>query len=825
MMDEKNYRLSEIGEMMEAESIITENDFITEILTDSRSFRKGENFLFIAIRGRKEDGHDYVKGLYDKGVRSFVVERKPDLEKPDANWLVVSDSLSALQKFAGAHRRNFNYPVWGITGSNGKTVVKEWLFQLLSPDKRIVRSPRSYNSKLGVPLSLWLMREGHELALMECGISQKGEMAKLEEMVKPDLGIFTTIGPAHQENFDSYEEKVIEKMELFRDCPELLYCADHTLIHDTAKRVYTGKRVTWAENAEADLRIMDAEPVNDNHVEITGKYMGRLSKILIPFRDRASFENACLCWLALLHHGMADQIISERMAKLAPVAMRLEKIAGINNCTVINDAYNSDFASLNIALEFQAMKSKQLKRVVILSDILQTGEKPESLYRKVADLLEANGVKLFIGIGPTISKYARCFEKTESKFYDGTDQFLEEFATHEMHEMSILVKGSRVFRFERIVQRLEARNHETVLEINLNLMIENLNYIRSLLKPTTKLMAMVKAFAYGTGAKEVATILEYSGVDYLAVAYVDEGVSLRKAGIGLPILVLNPESSAYDAMIRYRLEPQIYSFRTLGLFLETLRIYADQMPYPVHIKINTGMNRLGFDLADISALAERLTELQSQITPRTVFSHLAASDGEEFDELTKRQIARFQEACAEIHKAGIKSFERHLLNSNGILRHPEAQMDMVRLGLGLYGLSSNEKFRKKLKPIHKLQTVISQIREVEKGEGIGYSPKELLTEKKSIGVIAMGYADGLPRKLGNGRGCVRVNGKMAPFIGNICMDMAMIDLSGIDCKEGDQVEVFGDHISIYQVAKNLETIPYEALTNISQRVKRVFYKE
>jgi len=826
MMHSISYRLSEAALMMGAEARLNSDETITGVLTDSRSFRKGESVLFFALRGDKHDGHDYIASLYDRGLRNFAVEEIPtDKAYTGANWLVVENSLKALQALAGKHRKRFEYPVWGITGSNGKTVVKEWLFQLLSDDRRIVRSPRSYNSKLGVPLSLCLMNEYHELALIECGISKKGEMEVLEEMVRPDLGIFTTIGPAHQENFTDYEEKVKEKLHLFRHCPELVYCADHDPIHAVAKKDYGGRQITWSEKTEADLRIDHATSIDDARTEIHGRFQNRKVAITIPFHDRASFENACLCWLILLHLNIPDETISQRMAELSPLAMRLEKIAGINNCTVINDAYNSDLASLGIALDFQSTRSKQLKKVVVLSDILQTGENPAILYRKVADLIQSHGISRFIGIGEALKAHAALFSQTESQFYDSTDEFLRKFTTHELRDMSILVKGSRVFRFEKIVRRLEARTHETVLEINLNYMVENLNFIKSLLAPGTEIMAMVKAFAYGTGASEVAGVLEYSGVDYLAVAYVDEGVALRRAGIDLPILVLNPETTAYDAMIRYRLEPQIYSFLTLELFIKALSYYSDKMPYPIHIKVNTGMNRLGFEVSETDKLGERLVALRGQIFPQTVFSHLAGSDDENFDNLTKRQIERFEEACGSLKDFGLSSFKRHILNSNGILRHSAAQFEMVRLGLALYGLSSNAKFRKDLKPIHRLYTVISQIRTVSSGEGIGYSPKEILKENKEIGVIAMGYADGLPRKLGNGRGSVIVQGQRAPFIGNICMDMAMVDLTGIKCLEGDRVEIFGVGIPIYEVAKKLETIPYEVLTNISQRVKRVFYKE
>jgi alanine racemase len=825
-MNPAGYLLSEMAEMMGAQAELSADGRITHLLIDSRKYRRGNHFIFFALRGDSNDGHRYIDELYRQGLRNFVVEEKPkNGSYPEANWLRVDHTLLALQRLSGAHRRHFSYPVWAITGSNGKTIVKEWLFQLLGQDMRIVRSPRSYNSQVGVPLSVWLMDATHDLALIECGISRKGEMDHLRDIVQPDVGIFTNIGPAHQENFRDYREKAFEKLRLFSRCPKLYHGADHEVIAEVVGKHYHGKAMTWGEAENADLKIIRLIESETGGVLIEGEYENRAVEISIPFSDRASVENACLCWLILLDLGIPPREISRRTSLLAPVAMRLEKRAGINNCTVINDAYNSDLASLEIALDFQVNQSKALRRVVILSDLLQTGEEPAMLYLKVADMLRLKEIEMLIGIGEAISAHSDLFEGLEARFFPETESFLADFNEDAFRDMSILVKGSRIFRFERIVRRLELRTHETVLEVNLNLMLENFNYLRSLLHPNTKIMAMVKAFAYGSGTHEVASELEYAGVDYLAVAFVDEGIWLRESGIRIPILVLNPETSAYDAMIRSGLEPQIYGFRNLKEFLKVLDGYPDLRPYPVHIKINTGMNRLGFDLNGIPELAEKLIQLREIITPKTVFSHLAGSDTERFDDLTDRQIGRFDEACTLLSDSGLKGFDRHILNSNGILRHGEAQMELVRMGLALYGLSSNREFRDRLKPVSKLYTVISQIREVPAGEGVGYSPKERLKENKKIGVIAMGYADGLPRLLGNGNGGVSVNGKHAPFIGNICMDMAMIDLTEIPCNEGDRVEVFGEVISIYELAKQLNTIPYEVLTNISQRVKRVFFKE
>jgi alanine racemase len=824
-MSRTAYPLSEIARIIEADATITDDQSIQDLLTDSRTYIGGDGFLFFALKSGKNDGHNYIDQLYRQGVKSFVISDKIDESKfPDANFLRVDNSLYALQALAAAHRKMFSYPVVGITGSNGKTIIKEWLFQLLQPDLSIVRTPRSYNSQIGVPLSIWLMTEKGELAILECGISKKGEMTRLENMVKPSIGIFTNIGPAHQENFKNLREKALEKVELFHDTELLISCSDHALVQKVIAEKYRGKNLTWGKDATSDLVILETKK-ETNQSMIRGTYRGDEMEITIPFADEASIDNACHCWLFLLQYGLDHQTISERLSNLSPIAMRLEKRTGINRCTIINDSYNSDFASLDIALDFLAMQAQGRDKTLILSDILQTGEDPASLYAKVADIIGRKHIKHLFAIGKEISANSHLFGKLHVHAFESTEDFLRAFNESDFHEMAILVKGAREFRFERIVHRLESKKHETVMEIDLNKMNDNLDYIRSLLKPSTRIMVMVKAFAYGSGSSEVAAALEYAGVEYLAVAYADEGIALRESGIKMPIMVLNPETVAYDMMIRYDLEPQIYSFPTLEKFVEALDVHSEKTPYNVHIKINSGMNRLGFDVSEIKELAEKLVELEDKLHIYSVFTHLAGSDEAKFDQLTKTQIARYTESCEILNAAGIKDFMRHSLNSNGILRHSNYQMDMVRLGLGLYGLSSNETFRSQLKPISTLKTVISQIRMASEGESVGYSPKVFLQDEKRIGVIAMGYADGLPRALGNGVGKVSINGKKAPFLGNICMDMSMIDLSGIECNEGDVVEIFGENNSIYTVAENLKTIPYEVLTNISQRVKRVFFKE
>lgn len=824
-MSRTSYSIREISEIIGAKAHLVQNEIIYDLLTDSRTYYGGEGFLFFALKTGKNDGHRFIGKLYQKGVRSFVTSDEVLKQQfPDANFLIVKNTLAALQALAAAHRQKFSYPVVGITGSNGKTIVKEWLFQLLQPDKLIVRSPRSFNSQVGVPLSLWLMNEHKNLALIECGISKKGEMKELEKMVKPTTGIFTNVGPAHQENFKNFREKAVEKLALFRGADSLIYCADHEVIREIVAENFEGKPLSWGQDTRANLVVSEIRK-NADQTLIRAQFQGQDLEISIPFSDEASIENACHCWLFMLNEGYNPEVIAARLSKLSPIAMRLEKRGGVNRCTIINDSYNSDLASLDIALDFLSMQAQGRKKVLILSDILQSGKGSEDLYSEVADVITRKGITQLIGIGHNISRHRDLFADIDVHTFPNTVSFLESFPESEFADMAILVKGARPFLFERIVNRLEAKMHETVLEIDLNKMNQNLDYIRSLLKPKTKIMAMVKAFAYGSGSAEVAAALEYSGVEYLAVAYADEGVALREAGIKLPIMVLNPESIAYDMMIRYDLEPQIYSFYTLSKFIDALSVHSEKTPYPVHIKINTGMNRLGFEFQEMGDLTKSLTDYTDRIHVHSVFSHLAGSDEEKFDQLTENQMKRYAECCKKLNAGGINGFMRHILNSNGILRHSEAQMDMVRLGLGLYGLSSNKEFREKLKPISRLKTKLSQVRMTPKGEGVGYSPKRRLEKDTRIGVIAMGYADGLPRALGNGKGSVWINGKTAPFVGNICMDMAMIDLTGIEASEGDEVEIFGDKNSIYTLAENLNTIPYEVLTNISQRVKRVYFKE
>ncbi len=799
------------------------------LLTDSRLYQGQENAVFFAIRSGRNDGHRYMESLYAQGLRNFVLSDVAYAKNmPEANLIRVSDTVVALQQLAAAHRSNFQIPVIGITGSNGKTVVKEWLFQLLQRHKRVLRSPRSYNSQIGVPLSVWLLNSRHEIAIFEAGISEPNEMTKLEKVIQPTVGILTNIGEAHQEHFESLAQKLREKLLLFKNAQWLVYCTDQPLVkYEVAKMTAENgpELLDWGSTPEASLCIgppkFSEKGALLNAIYRTGHGTARHLSIHIPFKDPAGIENACHCWRYLLHLGVGDEEIASGMAQMSPIAMRLQQLDAVHGSTLINDVYNSDLNSLEIALDQLCLQRKHQHYTAILSDLVQSAEAPHDLYAKVADMLRLRHIDRFVGIGPNLLAQQAQFKGIVSTFYADTGSFLAQFRHADYANQNILVKGARQFTFERIIDILSEKTHETILEIDLERVRDNLNYIRSLLKPETGIMVMVKAFGYGSGAYEIARTLEYHGAAYLAVAYADEGITLREAGIRMPILVLNPETGSYDAMIRYQLEPQLYSFRTLERFEQALFAQESALPYPVHLKINTGMNRLGFDLEEVPELAKRLSANEA-MRVATVFTHLAASESPAYDGHTTLQLNRFAEAYETLKAMLPYGFKAHALNSEGIFRHRAAQYDMVRLGLALYGISNSTAFRKHLKPVSQLFTTISQIREVKAGEGVGYSPKKLLDRDTRIAVLPIGYADGLPRALGNGIGKVLIGNKLHPIVGNVCMDMVMVDVGDAKCEEGDRVEVFGDNLGIYEMATQLNTIPYEVLTGISQRVKRVY---
>ena len=816
--------IEEIASIMGATRVGTTPAHVDWILTDSRSLCFPEETLFFALKTKRNDGHKYIYDLYTRGVRNFVVSDLPEKasEYKDANFLVLDRPLKGLQKLATHHREQFQVPVVGITGSNGKTIVKEWLYQLLSPERVITRSPRSYNSQIGVPLSIWLMNEHTELGIFEAGISEMGEMEALKPIIQPTIGILTNIGGAHQENFSSVVDKCMEKLLLFKDCDVVIYDGDNEVISScVTKSLFTAREIAWSRKDNERPLFIEKIVKEETHTTIYYRYIGLPSSYTIPFIDDASIENSIHCLAVALYMMLPPEQIAERMAKLEPVAMRLEVKEGKNGCTLINDSYNSDLASLDIALDFMQRRSedKMRKRTLILSDILETGQTSKLLYRQVADLIHSRGVDKLIGVGEDIASSSSRFE-LEKYFFRSTAELLNSGLLNQLHDEIVLIKGSRTFQFDKITDLLELKVHETTLEINLNALVDNLNYYRNKLKPDTKIVCMVKASAYGAGSYEIAKTLEDQRVNYLAVAVADEGSELRKAGITSSIIIMNPEQTAFKTLFDYKLEPEVYSFH----LMEELIKAAERegiTNFPIHIKIDTGMHRLGFAPAEIPRLVERLHK-QTSVIPRSVFSHLVGSDTERLDTFTRRQIEVFEAAAAQLQEGFSFKIIRHICNTAGIQRYPGAQFEMVRLGIGLYGVDpfTNEM----LHNISTLRSTILQIHDVPKEETVGYGRKGILERDSRIAAVPIGYADGLNRHLGNGRGYCLVNGKKAPYVGNICMDVCMIDVTDIDCREGDKVIIFGDDLPVTVLSDLLDTIPYEVLTSVSNRVKRVYFQ-
>lgn len=800
------YSTIEIASFIGAQTDGLKGREIDWLLTDSRSLCYPESTLFFAIKTEVGNGHLYIADLYQRGVRAFVVSEEVEGDFPDADFLVVQNTLFALQSLAAQHRSRFDIPVIGITGSNGKTVVKEWLYQLLAPNFAVTRSPRSYNSQTGVPLSVWGLNENTQIAIFEAAISKKNEMVALERIIKPTIGIFTCLGGAHQENFSTYEEKCMEKLQLMKDAKVVIYPAGDSVIKECIRQA---------------------------------RLKGRL--IACPSTGNAYEDNEALCRAACREMGLDDDTIEERLRALEPVAMRLEVKDGQNDCTLINDSYNSDFSSLDIALDFMNRRPEKegRQRTLILSDILQSGIEPHALYTQLADLIEQRGINNLLAVGGIISAHMNCFAGLPicCRFFANTDALLQSGALEKLEHQLILIKGARKFHFERITDRMEKKVHETILEVNLSAIAQNLNYYRSFMKPETKMVCMVKADGYGAGAVEVAKTLQDHNVDYLAVAVADEGVTLREKGITQGIMVMNPEMSSLSTLFQYNLEPEIYSFRMLDAI-----IYAAEHEgitnFPIHIKLDTGMHRLGFDPEkDIPQLIERLKR-QTALIPRSVFSHFVGSDSNDFDTFSDQQYECFISAAKQLQDAFPHPILRHICNSAGIERFPERHLEMVRLGLGLYGINpiENEEIRVKnakssnreivkLSNVSTLRTTILQIHEVKAGESVGYSRKTVLERDSRIASLPIGYADGLNRLLGNKKGYCLVNGQKADYVGNICMDVCMIDITGIPCKEGDLVTIFGEGLSPSELASRCGTIPYEILTGIAPRVKRIYFED
>lgn len=821
------YTIEKITTLIGARRVGESEAQIGWLLTDSRSLCFPEATLFFALSSARNDGHRYVGDLYRRGVRNFVVSHLPQSihDYPDANFLVVMSPLEALQRLAERHRDEFDIPVVGLTGSNGKTMVKEWLYQLLSPSMVVTRSPRSYNSQIGVPLSVWLLDAQSEVALFEAGISQPGEMAALSDIIQPTIGVFTSLGDAHQENFRSLEEKCMEKLQLMLHAATVVYDTDDQVVGRCLRKSgYAGEKLGWSLTDPRAAFFVERQESDANGVTVTYRFRGTVGSYHLPFIDEASVKCSYACAVVALHLGIDAEQLDERMRLLEPVAMRLEVKEGQRGCTLINDSYNSDVNALDIALDFMARRpdSKGRRHTLILSDICQSGDNPEALYHKVSELAVKRGVDKLIGVGQTISSQAAAIEVKEKYFFNDVTQLIDSKVFAALRDEVILIKGARPFGFDQLTELLEQKVHETILEVNLGAVVENLNYYRSFLKPTTKMVCMVKADAYGAGAVEVAKTLQDHRVDYLAVAVADEGVTLRKAGITSNIIIMNPEMTAFKTMFDYDLEPEVYNFR----LLEALVKAAEKQGitgWPIHVKLDTGMHRLGFDPEkDIDSLVHRLKH-QTALIPRSVFSHFVGADSDDFDKFSAKQFECFERGSKALQAAFDHKILRHIDNSAGILHFPERQLDMCRLGIGLYGIDSRDNHI--LHTVSTLKTTILQLREVKKEDTVGYSRKGTLQRDSRIAAIPIGYADGLNRHLGNGHCYCLVNGKKSPYVGNICMDVAMIDVTDIPCQEGDMVEIFGEQLPVTVLSDALDTIPYEVLTGLSSRVKKIYYQD
>ncbi|MGL4411832.1 MAG: bifunctional UDP-N-acetylmuramoyl-tripeptide:D-alanyl-D-alanine ligase/alanine racemase [Bacteroidales bacterium] len=819
------YLLSEVAKIVNGELLGNGDCLISELLTDSRSLIYPEESLFFAFKTKKGDGHNYIKDLYYCGVRAFVVTSLPEDigQYSDAGFIKVPNALDAIQLLSKEHRSRFTMPLIAITGSNGKTIVKEWLYQLLNDSRRVTRSPRSFNSQIGVPLSLWKIDRNTELAIIEAGISEPEEMKRLRAIIAPTIGLFTTLGEAHSEGFSSKKEKCLEKISLFKDCDLLIYNADNALLVESLREACLGaQEFAWSRVDKSQPLYIDRIITDSSSSKLFYFMFGVRQEVVIPFVDDCSIENAIQCLAVMLYFGYSSSDISEKMSRLESIPMRLELKEGRSGCQIINDSYNLDMSSLETSVEFlnRRSNSSQLRKCVILSDLNSYGMIPVSQYRQVSKLLRQSGVDRFIGIGKEIMNHSSLFEGNCS-FYASTQAFLLSGCAESFSNELILLKGARSFCFEEILERLELKLHETILEVNLGAIASNLNYYRSKLEPSTKIIAMVKAFGYGAGAFELAKTLQEHRCDYIAVAVVDEGVELRKSGITMPIIVMNPEMGTLHTLFNYNLEPEVYSLR----LLKELKQVADRQglsQYPIHLKIDTGMNRLGFRESDLDTLIPIL-EQQDTLRIRSLFSHLVASEDPAHDEFTINQIALFTRCADRIDSVCTHKVLRHILNTGGIERFASHQMDMVRLGIGLYGVTASGN-SDQLESVSTLKSTILQIKDLSAGESVGYGRRTILKRDSRIATIPIGYADGLDRRLGNGAGSLFVDGIAAPIVGNICMDLCMIDISDIpQAQEGDKVVVFGKEQSIERLAKELGTIPYEILTSISLRVKRVYF--
>ena len=811
-------KLSTTIQLLKAEFHGNEADAAFEnISIDSRSLANNSQTLFFAIVGSNNNGHDYIKNLIEKGVQQFVVTHIPTEVQNKANFLVVQNTLVALQVFATDYRSQFQFPIIGVTGSNGKTIVKEWLNFLLAPDFNIIRSPKSYNSQVGVPLSVLAINENHNFGIFEAGISTVNEMQNLQKIINPTIGILTNIGSAHDEGFENLAQKIKEKLKLFIGVEILIYNKNKTIDSFLSPALETFNWSSHDKSADVFLQKKGFDHYSDLNIT----YKKSCFSVRLPFTDDAAIENSMQCILTMLYLKLDTEKIQQRISQLFPIEMRLKVKTGANNTTLIDDSYSADFQSLKIALDFLENQKQYKKKTIIISDIFQSGLSNNDLYSKVSQLIIANKINRVIAIGETISNYKSKFPNCE--IYKSTQDFLNKIDAISFFRETILVKGARSFEFEKIVMALEEKMHETVLEINLNAISHNLNYYKSKLKQGTKTMVMVKAFGYGNGGLEIARLLEHHNIDYLGVAFADEGIALRKAGIQTPVMVLNPELSSFSAIIQHQLEPEIYSLKGFYAFLQ-LTNNLKLSNFPIHIKLDTGMHRLGFqqeNLAELIAVLKRNKSIQV----KSILSHLASSDDLDNKGFALMQIDLFKKMSDEIKCSLDISPMLHILNSSGISNFPQAQFDMVRLGIGLYGIANNPAEQPFLENVSTLKSIISQIRTIQKGESVGYNRRFVAQKATKIATIPIGYADGISRLWGNSVGFVTIHNQSAPIVGSICMDMLMVDVSEIGCAEGDRVIIFGDSPTVSQMAMELKTISYEILTSISQRVKRVFYRD
>lgn len=790
---------------------------VDHVSIDSRSLQNTGNTLFFALEGPHYDAHDFIPELIEKGVKLFVVQKKPTVFPDDVVFLWVENTLRALQKFAAYYRKQFQFPVVGITGSNGKTIVKEWINFLLNPEYNIIRSPKSYNSQVGVPLSVLGINDHHNLGIFEAGISTRDEMKNLEPIIQPTIGILTTIGSAHDEGFENMAEKIQQKLILFKNVETLIYRKNKTIDCFLPPTIHT---LSWStQDKEADIWVVQKKENNQTNLEIN--HQNQFFEVQIPFTDDASIENSLHCVAMMLYLKYEITIIQNRISLLFPIEMRLKVKKGIHQTTLIDDSYSADFQSLKIALDFLENQKQHTKKTLILSDIFQSGLSEDVLYSRISQMIVAHKIHRVITIGNIISQYHKKF--VNGVAFSSTYDFLNQIDSMNFENETILIKGARSYQFEQIVSYLEEKTHETVLEINLNAISHNLNFFKSKLASSTKLMVMVKAFGYGNGGLELAKLLEYHKVDYLGVAFADEGIALKTNGIHLPIMVLNPESTSFDAIIQHGLEPEIYSFRGLNQFVKLLKVKKIKK-YPIHLKIDTGMHRLGFLESQIDDLIN-IFIIENSIEIKSILSHLATSDDENDNSFAEFQIEKFEKISQKIKTTlGINPI-LHIANTSAISNYPKAQFDMVRLGIGIYGVSNHATEQPFLMQVGTLKSVISQIRTIPAGDSVGYSRRFIAEKETKVATIPIGYADGIRRSWGNGVGYVMINQQKAPIIGNICMDMLMVDVTNIACNEGSNVVILGVQPSIIEMANALQTIPYEILTSISQRVKRIFFRE